>query len=76
MVGRKARIMKVTTGITITQNSTDEAEIRFKHFGEEFVMRCPKGMCMFLSAYLMLGATRISQDVIEQCERWGKEVWA
>ena len=68
--------MKTTVSVAITQNSTDEAEVRFKHFGEEFVMHCPKSMCMFLSAYLMQGATRISQDVIEQCERWGKEAWA
>jgi len=63
--------MKNIFSVVIIQKPTDEAEVRFKHFGEEFVMHCPKSMCMFLVAYLMMSASRISQDVIEQCERWG-----
>lgn len=64
--------MKESYSVVIVQKPADEAEVRFKHGDEEFVMCCSKNKCMFLAAYLMLRATRVSQDVIDQCELWGR----
>lgn len=56
--------MNDTMSVLIEQLPMDVAEVRFSYCGDEIVLHCTKDTCMFVAAWLLMGAGDICRGMI------------